>query len=1014
MRPAQLVVLGLCIVAIALVTPQLAAKDPLVSNPFGAEPAPSEFGPVEGSYFRVMSYDRYTGTGWERTATPEPIDTLEPPDADGEGLRIRYEATSTVRTAPAPWRPTAYDGPPARAVDGAIEPVEQYQPGDRFTVTSQRPDVSPTTLQQAGTAYPDGIDRYRDLPDGTPHALERAAGDITAGAGTPYETAVAVNRWLRTQKDYTLTVDRPADDVATTFVTEMDAGFCEYFATAMVALLRAEDVPARYVTGYTPYEQADNGEHVIRGKYAHTWVEVYFPEVGWVAFDPTPPDPRRAERGLATVDGAAGGDSALRAAPRVTTQEDDESGGWRQLDADIDLEGRVAAGRTVTVRVRDPDDGSPIQGAQVRFNGRPVGETDGNGELRAVVPYNKTLTVAAYVYDGEGDPPPVTGTDELSTSIRDLRYAAPETEVSASLEGFSDEVLFRATVVEGTLDRPAATTSGGQALRWQPNRLSVTATQGTERTFGVNTTIDVTVTPASGGDGTEQPGEPLTVRATIEDQPVPEATVTAGDRTATTDANGTATIPAPYERPAVVTVERGEASGEARITVRGELNATAGSPGVAGELLEVTATLADGTPVPNATVTNGVETATTNAKGVATIPAPYEPPWTIAVRRGDFKDSVERPVATGAGNLTVDPRAPGPNRTLRAAFREVPIRTAVVTVDGEQVGRTDRSGSAAVTLPYAETAAVTVERGGVTAERTVQLRTDAAVTTDGLPYPGNTVGLRATLAGEPLPGATVRVNGREVGKTDADGAATVRVPPTAPTVDVRVTRGAVSASTGLTVVTVVWAAAVLGIGGAVVLAGRRRLERGSRDLPGPTGAVLDIVRSLLGSIRAYVAATLTGGDRSAHLDAIRSDLAGLRAALVDSVSALVAAVRSRLGALLARLAGRDADAVGRDDRTETASSTGTVPSDEPRPPPGAPADENEVYRAWASFQAGVGGDGEAPDAVAARAVAAGLPESAVTDLTRTFQAVRYGGAEVTPERERRAREALERIREAAT
>jgi len=72
-----------------------------------------------------------------------------------------------------------------------------------------------------------------------------------------------------------------------------------------------------------------------------------------------------------------------------------------------------------------------------------------------------------------------------------------------------------------------------------------------------------------------------------------------------------------------------------------------------------------------------------------------------------------------------------------------------------------------------------------------------------------------------------------------------------------------------------------------------------------------------------------------------------------------------------------------------------------------------VFRAWAAFQAGVDSEGDTPRAVAAHAVEAGLPEAAVTDLTRTFQAVRYGGAEATPERERQAREALERIREAA-
>ena len=85
----------------------------------------------------------------------------------------------------------------------------------------------------------------------------------------------------------------------------------------------------------------------------------------------------------------------------------------------------------------------------------------------------------------------------------------------------------------------------------------------------------------------------------------------------------------------------------------------------------------------------------------------------------------------------------------------------------------------------------------------------------------------------------------------------------------------------------------------------------------------------------------------------------------------------------------------------------------PPPPPDAPAGENEVYRAWAAFTSRLDGPDESPATVADRAVDAGLPEPAVADLTRTFRAVRYGGVEATPERERRAREALDRIREAA-
>jgi len=994
-RPALLIAVCLCLVGLALAAPQLGTTGSPVSTLLADDEPATAYGPVQGSYFRAMSYDRYTGSGWERTADAAALSSLGPPAGGGDRLRVSYEVQAPVRTTPAPWRPTAYDGPEAVAVDGSIEPVAAYSRGDEFTVTSRRRATAPATLAQAGADYPDGLDRYRRLPDDTPSALGEVTNDVTADAETPYGKAVAINRWLRTEKDYSLSVDRPDGHVATRFVTEMDAGFCQYFATAMVAMLRAEDVPARYVTGYTPYEQVGDGEHVIRGKYAHTWVEVYFPDVGWVAFDPTPPAERRDRRGVGTTDGASNGSSAFRAARATETRRDEEPGGWRQIAADIEIQDAPTAGTDSTVTVRDPEDGTPIEGAQVRFNGRPVGETDGDGRVRAEVPYQQELTVSVYVYDGTGEPPPVVepapAEEALSERIRDLRYAPKRTEVVGSLTELSDQVLFRATVERGTLGPAAADPSragGSQAARqWGPRRISRTGTQGPERTFGVNTTIDVTVTSASGGSGADRPGETLTVRATIEGRPVPNATVTAGERSARTDANGTATIPAPYRRPAVLTVERDEANGTARIDVGGELSVTAGEATVAGEFVTVTATLSDGTPVPEATVTNGIDTASTDADGTAMIPAPYESPVTITVRRGDFRDSVSVPADTGTGTVELEPAVPGPGRELRATYRDVPVRNATVTVDGDRVARTDGAGRANVTVPYAESVTYTVERGGVTARRSFDLPTEATLTTDGPAVPGGRLTLRATVADEPLTGATVRLDGRPVGETDANGEATVRVPVTAPVPVLRVERGAVRTDITLRSVTVVWAMTLVGLAGMAVVA--RRLGLGAAA-PGDPGALLAPLRGR--NPRTLAAKLRTGGSFA------------VAATLDDRLRAVLSGLHARVAALLA---GGDAGA------TEPDSDTGTAEPTAPTSPPDAPASDNDVYRAWATFRSELDGDRESPATVADRARRAGLPEEAVAELTRTFQDVRYGGADPTPEREQRARAALDRVREAA-
>jgi hypothetical protein len=47
-------------------------------------------------------------------------------------------------------------------------------------------------------------------------------------------------------------------------------------------------VPSRVVYGATSGEEVSEGEYLVRGSNMHTWVEAYFPDVGWYPFNPTP------------------------------------------------------------------------------------------------------------------------------------------------------------------------------------------------------------------------------------------------------------------------------------------------------------------------------------------------------------------------------------------------------------------------------------------------------------------------------------------------------------------------------------------------------------------------------------------------------------------------------------------------------------------------------------------------------------------------------------------------------
>src|SRR4030095_3683399 len=99
-----------------------------------------------------------------------------------------------------------------------------------------------------------------------------------------------VEKYLQTNYIYTLDqaqLDSPQPLAA--FLLQTRRGHCEYFASSMVVLLRALNVPARIVNGFQAGEYNEIGEnYVIRGRDAHSWVEVWIQGTGWITFDPTP------------------------------------------------------------------------------------------------------------------------------------------------------------------------------------------------------------------------------------------------------------------------------------------------------------------------------------------------------------------------------------------------------------------------------------------------------------------------------------------------------------------------------------------------------------------------------------------------------------------------------------------------------------------------------------------------------------------------------------------------------
>jgi hypothetical protein len=107
--------------------------------------------------------------------------------------------------------------------------------------------------------------------------IRKLAQEITVSARNNYDKARAIEKYLKTELRYSLDLKMAGDDPLAEFLFDVKEGHCEYFATAMVILLRSIGIPARIVNGFQMGEyNGINGFYTVRESDAHSWVEVYF------------------------------------------------------------------------------------------------------------------------------------------------------------------------------------------------------------------------------------------------------------------------------------------------------------------------------------------------------------------------------------------------------------------------------------------------------------------------------------------------------------------------------------------------------------------------------------------------------------------------------------------------------------------------------------------------------------------------------------------------------------------
>lgn len=259
------------------------------------------------AYWRLTALDVFDGQEWT-ASDPEAARGLVITSAQvinaAVPLAEPFEQDVTIsRDIRFRWIPVAY---PARLITfpgayrytpelQAAVAVDGLHEGDRYTALSSSQVPTPAELRRVEFELRPGVDGTVPpdvrMPRGLSPQITRIAQEWTAAAQTDFDRIMAIQDRLRGPDfEYSLDVASRSDgDALVRFLTVDRRGFCQQFATAMAALLRSLGYPARVAIGFTQGSpDADTGEWVVTTDNAHSWVEVRFPDYGWLAFEPTP------------------------------------------------------------------------------------------------------------------------------------------------------------------------------------------------------------------------------------------------------------------------------------------------------------------------------------------------------------------------------------------------------------------------------------------------------------------------------------------------------------------------------------------------------------------------------------------------------------------------------------------------------------------------------------------------------------------------------------------------------
>ncbi|RKD71273.1 transglutaminase superfamily protein [Sinobaca qinghaiensis] len=263
---------------------------------------------TESGYWRGESKDEYTGLGWEtdlpqegtlnssfyEEATPTEEQRISVTMAEGRTNEFAFYPGSaeeiTASGQEVSFSIDRYTGRADASRNGESFPLSSYD------VVYEDPAFPVEEMREVtGDAEDEVNDAFLQVPDDLPDSIGSLAAELTAEEDNRYDQVKAVENYLRgpdfTYDTQDVAVPEEGTDYVEQFLFETQTGYCDNFSTSMAVMLRTLDIPTRWVKGYTSGEMVESSEsesvYEVTNANAHSWVEVYFPDVGWVPFEPT-------------------------------------------------------------------------------------------------------------------------------------------------------------------------------------------------------------------------------------------------------------------------------------------------------------------------------------------------------------------------------------------------------------------------------------------------------------------------------------------------------------------------------------------------------------------------------------------------------------------------------------------------------------------------------------------------------------------------------------------------------